>query len=245
MSEQVQESIPEVPSTDPPPQPEVKTYSYQAVDEEGAPLGRPTVIKYTTEAELIAGMETANKMLVRALYTKNLTPEPAPEPKEQTPAELQARLDELDRHKAGSQFVSRHPDYYNVEANGHLITRYLLNNKLDQRSVTNLEIAYVALQREGRLIERPNPTPDPVSPATPPDPAANPAPVATPDAPKPVPGVQPGQFTARPQPKKSLTLADVRAMPPAEYARRCKDPKFVEQINRLGLEAKSKRTPGK
>lgn len=237
MPEVQQESIPVTPQqTDTPP--EQKVYSYQAHDEDGNPLGRPTVIKYTTDEELIKGMERANEMAVRALYAKNLQPEPAPEPKEQTPAELQARLDDYDRFKAGTQFVGRHPEYYNVEANGHLITKYLIDNKLDQRSVVNLEIAYAALQREGRLIERPNPTPEP-APKT--EPAANPAPPVTPAATKPAPGVKPGEFTARPQPKKALTLADVQAMPPAEYRRRCQDPKFVEQVNRLGAEARAKR----
>lgn len=217
---------------------EEKIYRYQPEDDAGNPLGRATVIKYRTEAELIAGMEQANKMLARALHTRSQTPDPEPETQTPTLEELAAFKRKVEIRDAGISFIATHPDYYNVEANGFLITDYLIKNKMSQSSAKNIEIAYEALNREGKLIERPAPSRAEAEPTPP----ANPATVAATPEVKPVPGVKPGSMTARPTPKKGLTLADVNALSPAERREKMRDPSFVAEVNRLGVEARAKRT---
>lgn len=219
---------------------EEKTYTYHAKDEQGNPLGRPTVIKYHTEAELIAGMEKANEAAVRALYARNQTPDPEPEAKEPTLQELAEFKRKVEIRDAGISFINTHPDYHNVEANGFAITEYLIKNKMSQSSAKNIEIAYEALNREGKLLERPAPSSAPATPAV----TANPEPVVVTPAPpevRPVPGVKPGSMTNRIVPKKGLTLADVNALSPAERREKMRDPVFVAEVNRLGFEAQAKR----
>ena len=232
--------IPESTSPVVPEATEEKVYRYQAKDEQGSPLGRPTVIKYRTEAELIAGMEKANESAVRALYARNQTPDPEPEAKTPTLEELAEFKRKIEMRDAGISFINTHPDYYNVEANGFAITEYLIKNKMSQSSAKNIEIAYEALNREGKLIDRPAPSSVAATPAV----TANPEPVvATPASPevRPAPGVKPGTMTNRIVPKKGLTLADVNALSSAERREKMRDPAFVAEVNRLGFEAQAKR----
>lgn len=223
---QVSTATPEV--TDQPPV-EEKTYRYQATDERGQPIGRPTVIKYKTEEELAAGVQRA----ARAIEAAKRTPDPAPEAKEPTVAELQAKLNRIEEERAGAEFISHHPEYHNVEANGRLIADYLKSRGLP-KTRNNIEIAFANLSNDGALIQRPTLEVTPAPPAA--DPNPTPSRPATPVA-----GVKPGSTTGRQIPSKPLTLADVYAMPPDEYKRRCKDPKFVAEVNRLGAERTAKR----
>lgn len=227
-------STPEVPAqTEPvepttvveqPPEPQEKTYRYQATDEFGRPIGRPTVIKYKTEDELVAGIQKA----ANAIQAATRTPDLKPEAKEPTIQELQAKLTRLEEIRMQERFLATHPEYYNVEANGQILTDYLRARDLPITG-RNLEIAYSQLNLQGALIPRPIPeSPAPANPVV-----RTAAPVAA--------GVKPGTITNRPVPPRPLTLADINAMPTEEFKRRCKDENFVALVNRLGVEAKLKR----
>lgn len=229
MSEQQVSTATPDPQIETPPVIEEKTYRYQATDEQGHPIGRPTVIKYKTEEELAAGVQRA----ARAIEAAKRTPDPKPAPKEPTVQELQADIARMKEREAGQEFVANHPEYHNVEANGRMISDYLSSRDLP-KTRNNIEIAFAALSNEGALIQRPVPEPSPAPPA--PDP--NPAPTRQA---APVSGVKPGSTTGRVVAPKALTLADVYAMPPDEYKRRCQDPKFVAEVNRLGAERIAKR----
>lgn len=229
MPEPQESTVTQDPQIETPPAPEEKTYRYQATDEHGSPIGRPTVIKYKTEEELAAGVQRA----ARAIEAAKRTPDPKPAPKEPTVQELQAEVTRMKEREAGQEFVASHPEYHNVEANGRMISDYLTSRDLP-KTRNNIEIAFAALSNEGALIQRPAPEPPPATPA--PDP--NPAPqrqVA------PVSGVKPGSTTGRAVPPKALTLADVYAMPPEEFRRRKQDPNFIAEVNRLGAERVAKR----
>ena len=210
----------------PPVAPVEKTYRYQANDDLGRPIGRPTVIKYTSDEELVAGIQKA----AHAIEAAQRTPDPKPAAKEPTAQEVQKELDVIKAQQAGAQFVAAHPDYYNVAANGQLIAEYLQNRDLP-KTLRNIEIAYAALNLQDALIQRPTPA-EIVVADNPPARTAAPA--------TPVAGVKPGSSSARFVSPKSLTLTDVVNMPTADYKRRMKDPQFVALVNRLGFERKQR-----
>lgn len=101
MSTQVvtpQEATPVSPDS-PPQQP--KTFQYQVTDDAGKPLGRPTVIHYNTDAELVEKIKAAHIEASRALWRR---PDPKVEP-------VAPRLLTADEAKSAvDAIVSQNPD---------------------------------------------------------------------------------------------------------------------------------------
>lgn len=265
----------------------VKTY--QARDEAGNPIGRPTYLEAKNWAELSVKQQNAHEHAVRfgervkkQQVTKKTDTPPVATLTEEELLRLQEDLKSEDRAvatKAADQvrrndeqkkfaeadkaiedarqakvsyaFLTKHvSDYNNCQANNKLLTDYIRDNHLEWTE-DNLEAALV--QVESQLAEKDKPaprvpdnpaivTPAPVVP--PPATVAPPAPPVVPNNPAPPaarPGVNGGlvpgeQSASRPtgQPK-GLTKKDIQDMPPAEYRRRLKDPKFVAEVNALRI----------
>ncbi len=148
------------------------------------------------------------------------------------------------------KFLSKHiSDYNNCLANNKLIDDYIKDNQLEWTE-DNLEVALNAVESQLAPKEQPaapepiNPVPVPPAPVAPPPaivapPAPPAASIPTPSAPRPgvngglVPGAQSApRPTGQP---KGLTKKDIKDMPPAEYRRRLKDPKFVAEVNALRI----------
>jgi hypothetical protein len=139
-----------------------------------------------------------------------------------------------DSSKAAYQFMSEHlSDYYPCQANSAAMSKYITDNELDPRVVENYEVAFIECLNAGKLAPRPAP------------PAAK---VEEPEPPPPPPrrasgGIEPGSLSGQRPPKRKpneVTKESVLEMQKtpegrAEYKKRLRDPRFVEQVNALGV----------
>lgn len=134
------------------------------------------------------------------------------------------------------QFMSRHrDDFYPCKANSEIMWKYINENGLDPRDVENFEVAFNACL--GQLAGRPSAAPAVVPPPPPAIPDEHP-PTRTVGG-----GIQPGAASGqRPKARSTneITKEKIREMQKtpegrAEFKRRLRDPKFVEQVNALGI----------
>lgn len=77
---------------------------------------------------------------------------------------LSADMNEILDVRGCEQFIEAHPEYYAIPENFQTIRRWLLQHGNAPWSLKNLEIAFRELRGEGKIVERPEPTPIEESP---------------------------------------------------------------------------------
>jgi hypothetical protein len=231
--------------------------SYQVTDEEGNPIGRPTILQAQTAEEMFDKMREANIAVTRALNRQNkalidlksrkITPLPAPKAPPVTPEEKSAdfenRLQVAEAKARGAElsamtyrFCMRHKfDFYPCQANSDVVFGWLAANSLETTD-DNLEIAFYNV--EATLAKDPKEVVNNVEPTNDlptNDPPTNEPPVPTVKR-QPSFGIQPNtgsghRPTGGPAGMTKKDVYELLRKNPVEYKKRLRDPKKKAELD--------------
>lgn len=141
------------------------------------------------------------------------------------------------RRAVVEEFMAATPDFYPSPRNGRLLRdRVIAQYGVDHATASNYAESYTELLAEGLLESAPvetQETPESLSETAPERLPAEPS-APVPARPKGT-GTPPSRLGAgsRPAPASRLTREAVFALSPSEYAAKLRDPRFMEDVNRL------------